>query len=64
VFGSKLLLFVADLVAGTEQNTSLVPALKLTALPLLLEDMMVVLANVDPLVVYVPTPVSHSVADW
>ena len=55
-------LLVKVLAAGTEQNTSFVPALKSTMPPLALEDMTKSLESVVPLDVYVPTPVSHSEA--
>jgi hypothetical protein len=46
---------------GNVTNTSLVPADKLTAEPLLDEARIVVLASVVPEDVYVPIPTSHSV---
>ena len=45
---------------GSVTNTSLVPALKLTNDPALLEDSTVFLARVVPAEVYVPIPTSHS----
>jgi hypothetical protein len=51
-----------DLLAGEVQKTFFVPALKFTALPALLDEMIVVRLRVVPLAVYVPIPTSHSAA--
>jgi hypothetical protein len=51
---------LTDLPAGYVQNTSLVPAEKVTKLPLLLEANTVSRESVVPEEVYVPMPTSHS----
>jgi len=57
LLGSK----ITDFSAGAVQNICLVPLLQLTALSLLLDCNIVVLAKVVPLEVYVPTPTSKLV---